>query len=349
MRNKLLLLIIVALVGSLCSGAGGTFPITTRNVSNHRLLTRLLNDRIGTLDDEVTTLEAAYGTGTIFYCDSGSAGTGGRSWADAVATLDAAIALCAANAGDIIYLAQDHVETEAGAASIFTLDIAGVSVIGCGNGSTHSLVAASASTHNLIPTFILDHASATATVSADNCKISGVLFESDVIDNGVGLTLAATADGAVIEGCAFRDGGAAEELVIAISVGDDCDAVQILNNTFSTYPGGGCNNAILLVGVSDDSIISGNTAYGTYATGAFLATAKASRNLTINGNTFANLGAIAIDLNASTTGILSCNFLGGTTTIAAALTDEDLMWCFENYVTSADAASGLIDPGVDSD
>jgi len=296
-------------------------------------------------DDEL----AEYGTGTIFYCDSGSSGTGGRSWADAVATVDAAIALCTADAGDVIYVAQDHSEVEAGAASIFTLDVAGVSIIGCGNGSTHSAIAAGAATYSQMPTFILDHASATATISKDNCKISGLLFESDVADNAVGLTLAATADGCVVENCVFRDGAAAEEMVVAISVGDDCDAVKILNNTFSTYPSGGCDNAILLAGVSDDSIISGNIAYGTYAAGTFLATAKASRNLTITHNTFVNLSEIAIDLNASTTGILSFNCLGGGTSIAAALTDEDLMWCFENYVSGEDAKSGLLDPTADGD
>ena len=94
--------------------------------------------------------------------------------------------------------------------------------------------------------------------------------------------------------------------------------------------------------------MSGNIAYGTYSAGAFLATAAASINLTIIDNIFVNVGAIAVDLHASTTGILRKNYLGGTTSIAAALTDIDAMWVSENYVTGDVDRSGLLDPGADT-
>ena len=290
------------------------------------------------------------GTGKVFYCDSGVTNEGdGTSWDKAKDTLDEAIGLCTADRGDVILVAPDHSETEAAAASIFTLDIAGTSIIGCGNGSSYGAVATGAATYNHMPVMILDHASATATVSASNCRISGIRFESDVVDCAAGLTASAAADGLVVDNCVFRDGAADEELVIGISLAADCDEVQLLGNKFSTYAGGGCANAITLAGGSDDALVAGNTAQGTYSAGAFLATAAASRNLQLIGNVFTNQGAIAVDLHASTTGILANNYLAGTTSIAAALTDVDAMWLFENYVSGEDNKSGLLDPGADGD
>jgi hypothetical protein len=290
------------------------------------------------------------GTGSTFYVDSNVVFEGnGTSWVTAKNTMTEAIALCTAARGDVICVAQGHQEVEAAAASLFDLNVAGVTILGCTNGATYAAVATGAATNSLMPTFILDHASATITVSAANCRISGVRIESDVIDCAVGLTATAAADGLVVDHCVFRDGAAAEELVIGLSLTADCDEVRVIANQFSTYAGGGCANAIVLAGGSDDSVFAGNTALGTYSAGAFLATAAASRNLQLYDNVFTNQGAIAVDLHASTTGIMARNYLAGTTSIAAALTDTDLMWLFENYVSGEDNKSGAIYPAADAD
>lgn len=288
------------------------------------------------------------GIGTAYFVNSNVTTEGnGTTWETAKDTIDEAVALC--TFGDRIYVAQGHQEVKAASGDIFTLDVNGVTIIGISNGGMSGPIASGAATLNLMPLFILDHASATATISAPNCRITGLRFESDVADCAIGLTISAAADGYVVDNCFFRDGAAAEELVIAINVAADSDAGIIANNVFSTFPSGGCANAIVLAGGSDDSIISGNIANGTYSAGVFLATAAASRNLTMRGNTFCNQGAIAIDLHASTTGVVFRNFMAGTTSIAAAFTDHDAMWCFENYVTGEDGGSGLIDPNVDAD
>lgn len=295
-------------------------------------------------------IEGETGTGKYWYVDSGASGqANGTNWEHACLTLDAAIALCTDYAGDTIFIAQGHQEVKAVAGDIFTLDVAGVTVVGISNGGSSGPVATGAATLNLMPVFILDHADATATMSAPNCRITGLRFESDVADNAIGLTVSAAADGAVIDHCIFRDGAADEEMVIAINLAADCDSCLIAYNTFSTFPAGGCANAIVLAGGSDDTVVMGNVANGTYSAGAFLATAASSRNLTLIGNTFCNQGAIAVDLHTSTTGIMRQNCLAGTTSIAAALTDVDAMWLFENYVSGEDNKSGLLDPGADGD
>ncbi|MDD5328035.1 MAG: right-handed parallel beta-helix repeat-containing protein, partial [Phycisphaerae bacterium] len=300
--------------------------------------------------DRPQKIDSVHGTGRVIYVDSGvAAAGGGGTWATALQTIDAAMDLTSADRGDVIYVAQGHKEVEQAAAAIFTCDVAGVSIIGVSSGSSFATVAAGDTTDNQMPTFILDHASATVSVTAANVTLKGLKFESDAADCAIGITAAAGADGLVVDGCYFRDGAAAEELVIGVSIAAACTDVQVKNCYFSTYPGGGCANAILLAGASDDSIFENNVANGTYSGGAFLATAAASRNLTFKNNTFCNQGAIAVDLNAGTTGVMANNYLAGTTSIAAALTDVDAMWLFENYVSGEDNKSGLLDPAADAD
>jgi hypothetical protein len=60
--------------------------------------------------------------------------------------------------------------------------------------------------------------------------------------------------------------------------------------------------------------------------------------------------AIAYAGKAETTGIFARNLWGAnTTSIAAAVTGTDAMYCWENYTTGALNASGIIDPAVDAD
>ncbi len=315
--------------------------------------TTIAIDEPGTLFPAASrTLTSKTGTGRIIYVDSGATEGAGNTWATAWNTIDAAMDSTVADRGDTIYVAQGHVEVEAGAAAIFTCDVEGVSIVGVSNLSASGAIAAGAvtGTDSQMPVFILDNASATISVTAANVTIKGIRIESDVIDAAAGITASAAADGLRVENCVLRDGAAAEELVIGISIAAACDNVRIENNYFSTVPAGGCTNAILLVGASDNSVIKGNVVYGTYSTGMLLASGAASVNLTVKDNTFATVSAaVGVAFNAATTGIFSGNYVGTATTIAGSLTGENAMYCFENYITGAAAASGIIDPAVDSD
>ena len=72
----------------------------------------------------------ATGTGVDFYVDSGLSGGGatGKDWANAAATLDAAINLTVANRGDWIHVAEGHAETIS-AANGFDADVAGITEV----------------------------------------------------------------------------------------------------------------------------------------------------------------------------------------------------------------------------
>lgn len=292
------------------------------------------------------------GTGKIFYVDSNVANEGdGSSWDNALKTIDEAIGKCVDNRGDIILVAQGHQETEATAAtSLFTLDVAGVSIIGVGNGAHSSVVANGAATTLNRPTLIIDKADATITISAANCRMSGFLIVSDIADVAVGVTVAATADGFIFDNNIFKDNAANLEFLVMLSIAAAAQDVQILNNKFYTTAAAGCNNAILLAGANTGLVIQGNYAFGKFATGCILGSAAAQVGAFIADNILINAeAAVAIALNTSSTGILARNLLGGTTSIADAMTGNNALWCFENYVTGAVAKSGLLDPTADSD
>ena len=111
------------------------------------------------------------------------------------------------------------------ATSVADIDVAGVQVIGIGNGSN-------------IPTFTLTAADALFTMSAADCRLSNVFITSGVADCAVGLNMTAAALGSRVDNCIFRDGAEAFELVIGINVVANCDNIKILNNIFSTVPSG---------------------------------------------------------------------------------------------------------------
>jgi hypothetical protein len=279
------------------------------------------------------------GLGKTFYVDSvtGSNTSNGKTPKTAVATLDYAVGLCRANKGDVIYCLPGHTETKSTAGDIATLDVAGITIVGIGEGAS------------IRPTFNLGHADATMTVSAANVKVSGLRFVSTAADVAVGLTLSATSDNSIIEECKFRDSGASLEFLVAISVAAAAHGIKIRNNDFKTTAAAGSNNAILSAAVTD-LLVTGNTVYGKYATGAMLTSGVLTRAI-ITDNIMVNAeAAIAIALNGTTsTGVLARNLLGGTTSMAAALTGDNAMWCFENYISGAAAVSGVLNPAADAD
>ena len=291
--------------------------------------------------DIVQSLEdSEIGTGQRFYVDSGVTTAGdGTSVTKAKATIDEAVGLCTAGRGDIIYVVQGHAEAITAATSL-VCDIAGVSIIGMGNGS-------------LIPTLTFTTAdTALVSVTAANVRISGIKFVANFANVASLITLAATADGAIIDNCVFTDTSTILNMLVCITVAADCDNITLAYNRFDAVVSATSDNAILLAGGSDNSRIVGNIVYGTFTDGGILASAAASTNITVTDNIVGTIDAIAVEMKSDTTGIFARNLCGAnTTSIAAAVPVASLaaMYCFENYVTGALGASGIIIPGVDAD
>jgi hypothetical protein len=144
--------------------------------------------------------------GNHFFVDSGTGknSNNGRDWTSPLATIEAAIGKCTANNGDIIWVAPGHTETISAAAGI-VFDVAGVTVIGLGNGT-------------LRPKIVLGTATtADIDVTAANVTIRNVVFEANFADIAVCIDLDAT--DFTLEDCEFKDSAADKNFVVYI----DCD------------------------------------------------------------------------------------------------------------------------------
>ena len=279
------------------------------------------------------------GTGQVFYVDSGATGGAtGKDWTNAALTIEAAIGLCTASRGDVIYVAQNHAETLEDNDECVA-DIAGISIIGLGHGSQ-------------IPTLTLGTATdAGIVVSAANVRISNIKLISDFANVAAGIAAGATADGLVVDNCVLTDGAAAKELVIGVSIAALCNNCTIVNNEFLTTDGGGCASAVKFVGASNNTKIVGNTIFGDYSASALDLATAASTQVTVSDNLIRNAdvtASFAIDLHASSTGWVARNLCGteaGVHGNAIAAVDMSVA---ENYASGADGASGILEPAADS-
>jgi hypothetical protein len=277
----------------------------------------------------------------VFWVSSGigSNGNNGKTREKPFATLDYAIGKCTASKGDIIFLLPGHAESKTTTGDIATLDVAGVTIIGMGNGS-------------LKPTFTFGHAGTTMTISGANCRLVGIKIISDVADCAVGITASATADGLSVIGCDFYDGALTKELVIGISIAAACHEVSIIQNRFivNDGDGGGCANAIKAVGASDYAFIQGNYVQGNFTSYPIDFTTAASVGIVIDGNSVFNTdtaNGYGVACHASTTGHVVRNLITNAKDTVAPVTAAACN-VSQNYGSNAAGASGIIKPTVDS-
>ena len=141
------------------------------------------------LDAIIRDLGIVRGTNSsIFYVDSGTAGTTGISWATAVADIEAATVLCTASAGDIIVCAPGHAEAMTATDDI-DLDKIGITVICLGEGDHRATFSYTANGE-----FVF---------GADNCALYNARFiaTSDSVVHAIDVE--ANVDGFKIIGCEF--------------------------------------------------------------------------------------------------------------------------------------------------
>jgi len=269
------------------------------------------------------------GTGEKFYVDSGVTEGAGTSWAAAKNTIDAAINLCTANRGDVIYVAQGHAENISGAAGV-ACDLAGITIIGCGNGDD-------------MPELSFTAATSTFSISAADVTVKDIRFLGNYT-NGVTecIDVSATGDGARIIDCEFKETTSDKELLKMITLSADADRCVISNNRFLGEAGGADSVAINLEGGSDKTIINGNTFIGDWSGYVIDGTAAASTELAVFSNYIHNADTGAgktMAFNASTTGGLISNACYGNGSSFALVGDamfvspDNIVMATENVET----------------
>lgn len=280
--------------------------------------------------------------GNIFYVHSvtgANAADNGRSPEDPVATLDYAIGLCTANNNDVIVILPNHAEN-VGSAGAITCDVAGVRIIGVGEGSYR-------------PTFTWSNTAGTIAISAANVTIENIITKVSVDEvvsmfnvTGAGVTLdrvdfvetasaqaiqwlltTAAADHLTIKNCHHAQvnaAGIAQKWIELVGV----DFARIVDNVF------------FIVGNASTSshLISGSTA---------VVYCEIARNIMwFSGATIDKV----VNLVTTSTGFIHDNraFSGTSVTTAGAYTCDACAFA-ENYWADSAAASGLLAPVVDTD
>ena len=135
------------------------------------------------------------GTGQVFYVDSavGSDSFTGVTPALAKATIDGGINACTANRGDVVFVIQNHEETvDNGTSDAIDADVAGISIIGLGNGDD-------------MPQILYDTTTDEFVVNADGVYISGLRFLAGVSEVANAIEIQAAGTNCTIVNCIFPE------------------------------------------------------------------------------------------------------------------------------------------------
>jgi len=214
---------------------------------------------------------------TLQVGEKGAADFGNRgSFLAPFATLNYAISQCAANRGDVIFVRPSQAETISAAGGV-TANIAGITIVGLGNGSN-------------MPTYTFaTSTAATLLVSAANVRIKGLRFRCNIASQVTMLDLQGT--DCTVEECDFAEGSATGLSYIALAgAANAADRLRILNNRFYSPTAGNYNHAIGLNTVNDKVEVAGNWIYGNFALSCLHnITGQVLTNLSIHDNYIRNL------------------------------------------------------------
>lgn len=269
----------------------------------------------------------SFTTGNTFYVRSGQSGDGSAS-TSAIATIDAAIGLCTANAGDRIIVMPGHTETVTAAAGI-ALDVAGVSIIGVGYGSNRPTVNFTTAV------------GASFAVTAANCVVYNLLFTGgiDALTNPISI---AAADFALVS-CEYRDvTGQCTDCVLTTAA---ATRLTIKDFRYDGDTAAGTNAGIAIVG-GDRILIEGLRMDGNFAVGGIDIRTTATTDLEVRDAVFRTRNSadiFLIDTITASTGIIgpgiymrlqddAANFAGSIT---------GATWVFHNPISVVNAANEI--------
>jgi len=281
----------------------------------------------------------------FFVCSvTGTDGAGYGQNPDApCATIDYAIGLCTANKGDVIYVLPGHTETVS--ATSIALDVAGITIIGLGNGSNR-------------PTFTFGAAAATITVSAANCAWKNCRFVANFLNVAAAFTLGA-ANNFTLDGNSFIDTSSILNfisIVVTGSTDNDADGLAVTNNTWlglAASPNAfisilAAEKRVLIADNHVDMAATNNVGHFLTLSSKIMSGIRILRNICIVvGGTGATVGIFLTGSGTTSTGIVANNFVASldTTSELIATAGTGLAY-FENYYTGDADASGKLWPVV---
>jgi len=237
--------------------------------------------------------------------------TGGKSpsgnspgtFLEPVATIAQALDLCKASRGDVIAVMPGYTETVATAGGL-AFDVAGVAVIGLGQGTLKPTISSSVTT-------------STITVTAANVSITNFRFVSTVANMAVGLDVTGTHF--AIDSSEFMCSVAATGVITAISATAAATGLSVTNcriNNESSVAGVAVTD-VASSGVktlADNSVIKGNFINGSYSVSGIYNVTTAGEALIIDSNLIHNINTSVtnpgVSLAAGCTGFVTDNYIG---------------------------------------
>lgn len=262
--------------------------------------------------------------GNVFFVGSASTNAvddagHGRSPDMPFATLDYAIAFCTASVGDVIYLLPGHVELVTAAANL-DLDVIGITIIGCGNGTLQPIIR-----FTTINSTDMD-------VDAEHITIENVNFQAGVADILGAIDVNCT--DFTIRKCRFTEQTAALNALVWIVEPADATASRITIEDCLIYAFDAANDTFInYAGTGDGHIFRRNVMMGDWDNLSAVGGAGVITSACICKNYIYNLSNAAngcLLFAATATGVLMDNMCGNSAAASSQITATGMSKCF-NY------------------
>lgn len=271
--------------------------------------------------------------GDVYFVDSnnGNAGTSANEGSKKTpfSTIEAAINQCTGD--ETIYVAPGHAESIS-AADAIDIDVEGVSIIGCGNGSRK-------------PTITYTNAAAEVVIGADNVYIENIRFLSSITEVLLGINVEDSVDYFHIKNCDFVvEAATTDDFISAIKFTNNSTGCTIEGCYFDSQLQGHAVQAILADADCERLTIVDNRIHGDYTEAcivndtAICTEILIMNNLLQNGDTTGNNGEPTIEIGASTGLIVGNMLMDGTADDGASAVATGAI--FYNNVWSTTVASG---------
>lgn len=252
------------------------------------------------------------------------------------ATINYAITQCRASKGDVIYVMPGHVETISGAAGI-ACGIAGVTIIGLGNGSDR-------------PTVTFSAVASTWTVTAANVVIKNIVVTCALATTKM---FSITGAGCTLDTIDYVEGaGIPLQFVLTTNAADQLTIQNCFH--YAATAGASAQLWIQLVGPDNPRILN-NTFLLVLFNGATTATINATTacvKCQISNNRIVQTGGTtqlsAILLTSGSTGYVNDNRIAAGVTTLAGVNAIASCYGAENYCSHTVNKDGILDPGVDT-
>lgn len=237
-------------------------------------------------------------------------------------TLDYAVGQCVANRGDIIFVKPGHAETISTAA-ILVLDVAGIAIVGLGQGSSRPTLTFST------------NATANIPVTAANITVHNILHKANVADcvSAYTATGTNTPTDFTIDACEFRDGSSVLNFIKCVTgnaTANSMDGFTFSNNKVRGLATTAATQACIMAAANARQTYANNfVVYPVLNDTATLVDFGANSQLDLN-----IYGNRVFRPSTSTTG--GSLFSGGSTASTG--------YVYDNYSWHLDASAGLLAP-----